>query len=362
MIAVKKPTLLIDKTKVLKNLERMQQKAGAHNLQLRPHFKTHQSKAIGRWYRNMGITKITVSSVEMAQYFASDNWNDITIAFPLNLLEIDEINQLASNIRLQLTIENMESLDFLEKELKHEVGIFIKIDAGYRRTGVDSKNMAELERLTKRIDEITQLHFMGFLAHAGQTYRVHGADKVAEIHHATLHEMAQLKKHFINQYPNLSISIGDTPTCSVMNGFEGVDEMRPGNYVFYDVMQAEIGSCTYDDIAVAVACPVVAKHKESNKIVLYGGGVHFSKDYAEVYGKRVYGLPVKLNENGWGKPIEGAYVKSLSQEHGLLRVSDETYNKIQVGDVLGIIPIHSCLTADNFTHYHSLDGELYDHM
>ncbi len=80
-------------------------KARRHNVTLRPHFKTHQSAEIGSWFRDFGINSIAVSSVEMANYFAKNGWDDITIAFPVNILETDKINKLAGNISLNLLVE-----------------------------------------------------------------------------------------------------------------------------------------------------------------------------------------------------------------------------------------------------------------
>ena len=45
-------------------------------------------------------------------------------------------------------------------------------------------------------------------------------------------------------------SVGSTPTASVVERFAGCDEVRPGNYVFYDAFQATIGSC-----APGYVCP-----------------------------------------------------------------------------------------------------------
>ena len=70
-------------------------KAHANRLVFRPHFKTHQSHLIGQWFREEGVTKITASSLSMAAYFAEDGWDDITVAFPVNIREMDTINELA---------------------------------------------------------------------------------------------------------------------------------------------------------------------------------------------------------------------------------------------------------------------------
>ncbi len=90
----KKPTLIVDKKRCKKNIEKMVSKAKKNNLIFRPHFKTHQSSKIAELFKEYGINKCTVSSVEMAEYFAENGWKDITIAFPFNILEINEINKL----------------------------------------------------------------------------------------------------------------------------------------------------------------------------------------------------------------------------------------------------------------------------
>ncbi|MEJ0055890.1 MAG: hypothetical protein WDN75_09720 [Bacteroidota bacterium] len=76
----------------------MAEKARKLKVSFRPHFKTHQSHEVGRWFRAEGVNSCTVSSVKMASYFAEDGWKDITVAFPLNVLEIKEVNRLGSGL------------------------------------------------------------------------------------------------------------------------------------------------------------------------------------------------------------------------------------------------------------------------
>jgi D-serine deaminase-like pyridoxal phosphate-dependent protein len=154
---------------------------------------------------------------------------------------------------------------------------------------------------------------------------------------------------------DLIISYGDTPSCSILEELPGVDEWRPGNFVFYDIMQEYFNSCSLDQVAVCMACPVVSKHADRNEVVIYGGGVHFSKDFIAPNGQKQFGKVVKLTEQGWDtNPI--ALVDRLSQEHGILKVSDELLNSIEIGDLVGILPVHSCLTADLQGYYVSLAG------
>ena len=114
-------------------------------LTFRPHFKTHQSDEIGKLYRAKGVTKIAVSSVSMARFFASDGWNDITIAFPVNLAETNDLDKLVSDINLNLLVESAYSTRFLAAHLTSDVGIYIKIDTGYHRTGIDVQNTDDIE-------------------------------------------------------------------------------------------------------------------------------------------------------------------------------------------------------------------------
>ncbi len=352
-----RPTLLLDKNKCIKNIEQMVKKAGKYKLAFRPHFKTHRSAEIANWYKKYGVDKCTVSSVEMAKYFAANGWNDITIAFPVNILEINTINEIAYEINLNLLVESSEVIDFLGENLKSNIGIFVKIDTGYHRTGVDVNNIELVKSLVNLINTKDKLSFNGFLTHSGNTYQSKSTDEILEIHEKSRLQLLNLKLK-LNLKVNALISIGDTPLCSLSDSFEGVDEIRPGNFVFYDVMQSYIGSCTLDQIAVCVACPVVSKNKERNEVVIYGGSVHLSKESFKTEDKIIYGIVVEVFEDSW-KPIKGSYVKSLSQEHGILHIPEEYFNSFNIGSVIGILPVHSCLTVGLMQKYKILQtGEI----
>jgi D-serine deaminase-like pyridoxal phosphate-dependent protein len=161
-----------------------------------------------------------------------------------------------------------------------------------------------------------------------------------------------------NDFSRVQISIGDTPTCSVVEDFSDVDEIRPGNFVFYDITQLLLGSCAEDDIAVTIACPVVAKHKERNEIVIYGGAVHLSKEFiVREDGTKIYGYIASKVEKGWGPMIENSFVSSISQEHGIVKTDPQFFDKIKIGDILMVLPIHSCLAVNLLREYQTLEGE-----
>jgi D-serine deaminase-like pyridoxal phosphate-dependent protein len=354
---ITKPTLLLDEDKCRRNIITMHSKARKNNLIFRPHFKTHQSLVIGRWFRDYGTEKITVSSLEMAVYFSSE-WNDITVAFPVNILEMKTINSLAKKIRLNLLLESVDTITFLKMKLRYPVEFYIKIDIGNHRTGIDPSDTTEIQEILDVSDSSDMLKFKGFLGHAGQTYNCKTAEEIIEIQNKSLHVMNCLKQRYIKRYPDLITSIGDTPGCSIADNFKGADEIRPGNFVFYDLMQLEVGSCIADQIAVAMACPVVAMHKERNEIVVYGGGIHFSKDRIENEKEgTIFGRVAEKTEKGWSNIIPNMYVKSLSQEHGIVSAPDDETSKCKIGDTLIVLPVHSCMTANLMKSYLTLDGK-----
>lgn len=350
------PTLFIDKIKCKENINNMLSKANRHNVELRPHFKTHQSLEIGSWFKDVGVKKITVSSVTMAEYF-SNQWNDITIAFPTNILEIDPINQLAKKITLNLSIENEESILFLCKHLKFKINVFLKIDVGYHRTGIAPTNFNLIDNILNKIEDNALIHFAGFLGHAGHTYSCRSKHDIIKIHKDSLDIMNTLKQKYIAKYPNVIVSLGDTPSCSVVETFSGVNEIRPGNFVFYDLTQNLIGSNLISQIAVAVACPIVAIHENRSEIVIYGGGVHLSKDRINDKDGLVFGRLAKRLERGWGDVIPNTYIKSLSQEHGIVTAPKDEIKNYKIGDYVIILPVHSCMTSNLMKSYFTFDGQ-----
>lgn len=357
MLNIKKPALLLNVEICRKNISAMAAKAHEQNVIFRPHFKTHQSAEVGEWFREEGVTAITVSSVTMAQYFAKHGWMDITIAFPVNLLEIEEINELAARIKLHLLLESEETAKFLTNNLTSECGFFIKIDTGYHRTGIEASNVSLISNVLQAAKS-PKLYFDGFLTHSGNSYHAKDRQELIRIQQNATENLLRLKKHFQPQYSNLIVSVGDTPTCSQLPVAAGIDEIRPGNFVFFDIMQFALGSCKMEDIAVALICPVVAMHYSRKEAIIYGGAVHFSKEQTLLPPdpEPIYGLAVSWDEKNWDIGNLLGKVSSLTQEHGIISLTQQGCN-LKPGDLVAVLPVHSCLTANLMRKYLSLDED-----
>jgi len=361
---ITRPTIILDEEKCRRNIDCMKARADENTSVLRPHFKTHQSDLVGQWLRDAGVQRATVSSVSMARYFVDHGWNDVTIAFPLNPREWPEVQQLAAKAKVNITITSPHILDFLEQNPPaSEVGFFIKIDVGTRRTGLRPTAQKEMDQIIDTLQAIEGYAFRGLLCHAGHAYQCRSQTEIQKVHEEVNAMMQGLRGRFA-RYEPFVISSGDTPTCSSAQGWDGIDEMRAGNFVFYDLMQWQIGACGPADIAVCLACPVVAKHPERNTIIIYGGGVHLSKDRIVWENNTIFGMPVHFEEEQlqWQLPDGESYVSSISQEHGVLQVSDDFLARTNVGDLVGILPVHSCMTADAMKRYKLTTGESIEMM
>src|SRR5687768_5969359 len=145
------PTLLLDKEKCQRNIRMMVERARQNNLRLRPHFKTHQSAQVGEWFRHEGVEAITVASLRMARYFANHGWTDIMVAIPVNVLELETINELAGRVRMHLIVVNEEVLPALQQGLHHTVAVWLKIDTGYHRTGIPATNYKTIDSALQTI-------------------------------------------------------------------------------------------------------------------------------------------------------------------------------------------------------------------
>ncbi len=363
MLDVKEPTLLINTDICKRNIRSMNNRVKRWGAHFRPHFKTHQSEFIGEWFKNEGIDCITVSSFKMAQYFASKGWADITVALTVTILNIDIINELASKINLNILVEDSDTILALEAGLNYPVGVFIKADTGYHRTGIDISDLSAVKLILNELKATKKLIFIGFLTHAGNTYKCKSQSEIKEVTQICLNQFLSLKAFLKDDFPLMQLSWGDTPSCSVYHDFYGIDEFRPGNFVFYDYMQSRIGSCMLTDIAVCIAAPVLAMHTSRNEIVVHAGAVHLSKDYLKLEnGTKSYGKAIMIRDGKWDVNIVIGEVTSLSQEHGIISLTQNYYSDLNLGDIIGILPVHSCLTANLMKKFLTEDGNLISMM
>src|SRR5258708_12238841 len=80
------PAVLVDSSKLTRNLSRMQAAANAHGRRLRPHAKTHKSPRIAALQIERGAVGICCAKLAEAEVFANEGIADIRLPSPLNPL------------------------------------------------------------------------------------------------------------------------------------------------------------------------------------------------------------------------------------------------------------------------------------
>ncbi|HVN12148.1 MAG TPA: alanine racemase, partial [Kineosporiaceae bacterium] len=224
------------------------------------------------------------------------------------------------------------------------------VDAGYGRSGAHWDDVNRLADVASAVDALPPHRLRGVLTHAGNAYRGPDRAAITAVWAETAARLAAARDVLarVTGAAGLEISVGDTPGCCAVERFDGVDEVRPGNFVYFDLQQLALGACAEDDLALAIACPVVAVYPSRGEAVVHGGSVHLSRDAAPGPGDGSnFGRLAVVEPAGWRLlPADDGHVRSISQEHGVLRCSPAVLEQLRVGDLAFIVPAHSCLPAN----------------
>ena len=343
------PALLLDLDVLERNLEQMQAKADRLGVALRPHIKTHKCIEVGERQRALGAKGITVSTLPEARAFADHGFDDITWAFPLIFVRLEEVVELAEHITLRLVVDSAEAVRELERT-RRPLHVWLKVDCGYHRAGVDPESPRVTE-LARAIHESSTLEFDGILTHAGHSYDGPTRRDSAAVAVRERDVMVELAERLrADGVPVPGVSVGSTPGMHAVDHLDGVTEARPGNYAFHDYTQVLIGSCTPRDCAATVLASVVSSQPGAGHCVIDAGALALSKDPGPGDAE-----PASMGEiyddYAAGTLRPDTRVVSLSQEHG--KVS----RALPVGARVRILPNHSCLTVACFDAYHVVRGE-----
>jgi D-serine deaminase-like pyridoxal phosphate-dependent protein len=361
------PALVVDVDRLEANLRRMAERCAGLGVSLRPHVKTHKCVEIAERQRAhapptrppelpAGRAGITVSTLEEARVFADHGFDDLTWAFPVIPGRLGEAVEIARRTTLRLVVDSPEALAAV-RETGHPFHVWLKVDCGYHRAGVDPAGAPAVE-LARALADSPRLTFDGLLSHSGQAYRARSrveAARAAEEERAAMSGLAErLRRHGVD-VPG--VSVGSTPGMAAAEHLEGVTEVRPGNYAYFDFTQVAIGSCTPRECALTVLSSVVSCQPGAGHAVVDAGALALSKDPGP---EPIPGSDEEGRPTTWGEIYEdhaaGALHRdlrlvSLSQEHGV------TSAPLPVGERVRILPNHSCLAAACFDRVYAVSGD-----
>ncbi len=79
-IEIETPALIIEQSRMMSNLHRMQKICDEAGINLRPHTKTHKTPELAKIQQKLGATGIAVAKLGEAEVMADSGFSDIQIA------------------------------------------------------------------------------------------------------------------------------------------------------------------------------------------------------------------------------------------------------------------------------------------
>ncbi len=353
------PAVLIDRGRLLANIDRMQSAASANGIRLRPHAKTHKSPRIARWQVERGAVGICCAKLGEAEVFADAGIGDIRLPYPLNPINASRVVALLDHTRLSFIVDHStvaRGWSLAMSAVGREVDILVKVDVGFHRCGIDPSR-SEALTFVRDVAAMPGLRLKGLLAHAGHGYHATSEDDLRQIAAdevrvlTTLADAARREGVAIDE-----LSAGATPTARYSLQQSGLTEYRPGNYVYFDRTQVGLGAATFDDCALTVLATVVSK-PSTDRIILDCGTKTLSSDHARGFSPlQGHGAIFRDTIARPGaQPDEDLLIERLSEEHATVRVVSGS-TPLEPGDRVRVLPNHSCVVSNLVDQVWVMDG------
>src|SRR6058998_1169031 len=102
------PQVLIDRARVMRNIERVQQLASSAGMRLRPHAKTHKSPIVAKLQIERGAAGICCAKVGEAEVFAAAGIKDIRLPYPVNPSNAPRILALMDRTAISIIVDHLD--------------------------------------------------------------------------------------------------------------------------------------------------------------------------------------------------------------------------------------------------------------
>ncbi len=356
------PTLLLDRVRLDRNIQRLAARAQRLGVVLRPHMKTAKSIEVARRVFPDGPGPITVSTLAEAEYFAGYGFHDITYAVglsPASALRAMEISRrTGAELKLLLdTVEQADALAAVRGATGVTPSVLIELDCDDHRGGLKPNDPRLIEVADRVVGSGAKL--VGVLAHAGESYGLSTPEalvQAAETERQATVRAAEILRRRGHACP--IVSLGSSPTAHFAGSLDGVTELRAGVYMFFDLVQHGVGVCGIDDIAISVLATVIGTKPEKGWVLIDAGWMALSRDRgtAAQAVDQFYGLVC----DEAGRVLDDVVVAQASQEHGILTMrpgSGKIMPYIAVGSRVRILPNHACAMASQHDFYSVVSGD-----
>ncbi len=356
------PAVLVDYDRLKRNLSAAQERAKGAGVNLRPHIKTHRTVDIAGRQLGFGACGITCAKPSEAAVFVDAGFEDIRVAYPIaGRHRLERLLELSQRAHVSFCVDSFEAARAASVAFKNShrsAGVLLKVDCGYGRAGWRWDDIA-FAQTAQAIGELEAIEVKGVLTHAGQAYTMAGegeskqavlAQYARDERDRAQHAAALVGEALERERGALEVSIGSTPTFWSFEADRAatfpVTELRPGNYVFHDLTQVDLGAAKLDDCALTVLATVVSVRQRDGRThaLIDAGKKTLTSDRRA--GQEGYGLVLdstSLAREGVIQAKNGWQIHALSEEHGWLDAPEDA--GLSIGDRLRVLVNHSCVVA-----------------
>ncbi|MCL2703397.1 MAG: alanine racemase [Defluviitaleaceae bacterium] len=349
---IETPAIVLDMRKIKKNISRMQEMADMLGLKLRPHIKTHKMPELAKLQVSRGAAGITCASLSEAECMAEHGLHDIFIAYPvIGKNKLERLLDLMEKARIITGVDSREGAAALSDAAGRRgvtAEVRIEIDTGMRRTGVHWEKAAEL---AVYVASLPNIKLTGIFTFKSSVLNEEPTTDNAAAAREENGRMAFAAKQIAEAGVKITnISGGSTPTAQYCGEDKALTEFRPGSYIFGDVMRINTGAVKPADCAATVAVTVVSAPC-SNRAIIDGGAKAFSGDAP------LNNPPLFIKGHGLILGHQNLEFIRMSEEHGVIETKDGSPTNLQIGQILQIIPNHTCTCINLFDHAYIINED-----
>jgi|HubBroStandDraft_1064217.scaffolds.fasta_scaffold00982_10 D-serine deaminase-like pyridoxal phosphate-dependent protein len=333
------PALLVDLNAMEGNLRRVADYAERHRLRLRPHTKTHKSPRIGRRQLELGAAGLTVAKVGEAEVMLDAAPPDLLVAYPvIGRSKLQRLMAVARRARVTVSLDSLFAAQQLSEASqtvganKVRIGVLAETDVGLGRVGVSPGR--DLLDLARGIEQLAGLSFEGIAFYPGhiKDNGERGREALAALGNVIQSILADFRREGLGVR---IVSGGSTPSLYHSHELPGLNEIRPGTYVYNDWNTVASGACKPDECAAALLVTVVSTARPG-QIIVDGGSKTFSSDRLTGSADPTFGHVLEA---------PAAVFHKMNEEHGYVdvRLCDR---KFEMGERLRIVPNHICVAVN----------------
>jgi D-serine deaminase-like pyridoxal phosphate-dependent protein len=187
-------------------------------------------------------------------------------------------------------------VDFSRK-LGVQFEVWIEVDTDSHRSGV--KPLGDELLLVGQLLHEGGVKLGGVMTHAGSSYELSTPQALQAMAEQERSLCAQAAERLRSAgLPCPVVSVGSTPTALSATQLQGVTEARAGVYVMFDLVMANVGVCSPEDVALSVLTTVIGHQVDKGWVIVDAGWMAMSRDRGTQKQAQDYGYGQICDVNG----------------------------------------------------------------